>query len=42
MGERLLLAPAGKVVLPRGFDKRLHCYHGGLMPEEVEIPLLIG
>jgi hypothetical protein len=42
LGERLLLAPHGKVVLPRGFDKRLRCYHGGLMPEEVEIPLLVG
>lgn len=42
VGERLLLAPRGKVVLPRGFDKRLRCYHGGLMPEEVEIPLLLG
>lgn len=42
VGERLLLAPPGKVVLPRGFDKRLRCYHGGLMPEEVEVPLLVG
>jgi hypothetical protein len=42
VGERLLLAPRGKVVLPKGFDKRLRCYHGGLSPEEVEIPLLVG
>lgn len=42
LGERLLLAPPGKAVIPRGFDKRLLCYHGGLMPEEVEIPLLVG
>lgn len=42
VGDRLLLAPPGKVVLPRGFDKRLRCYHGGLSPEEVEIPLLVG
>ncbi len=42
MGERLLLAPRGKVILPRGFDKRLHCYHGGLTAEEVDIPLLVG
>lgn len=42
VGERLLVAPEGKAVLPRGFDKRLRCYHGGLMPEEVEIPLLVG
>lgn len=42
VGDRLLLAPPGKVILPRGFDKRLRCYHGGLMREEVEIPLLQG
>ena len=42
LGERLLLAPTGKAVIPKGFDKRLHCYHGGLMPEEVAIPLLVG
>ena len=41
-GERVLLAPDGKVVVPRGFDKRLRCYHGGLSPEEVDIPLLVG
>jgi hypothetical protein len=42
VGDRLLLAPDGRAILPRGFDKRLRCYHGGLMPEEVEIPLLVG
>ena len=42
LGERLLLAPPGKVVLPRGFDRRLRCYHGGLSPEELAIPLLVG
>lgn len=42
LGDRLLLAPPGKVVVPRGFDKRLRCYHGGLSPEEVQIPLLVG
>ncbi|MGD2043110.1 MAG: alkaline phosphatase family protein [Acidimicrobiia bacterium] len=42
LGDRLLLAPTGRVLLPRGFDKRLRCYHGGLMPEEVEIPVLVG
>jgi hypothetical protein len=41
-GDALLLAPPGKVLLPPGFDKRLHCYHGGLAPAELEIPLLIG
>ena len=42
LGERLLVAPPGKAVIPKGFDKRLRCYHGGLMPEEVDIPLLVG
>jgi hypothetical protein len=42
IGERLLLAPPGKAVIPKGFDKRLRCYHGGLMREEVEVPLLVG
>ncbi len=42
LGERLLLAPEHLSVLPKGFDKRLRCYHGGLTPEELEIPLLVG
>lgn len=42
LGDTLLLAPDNQVLLPRGFDKRLRCYHGGLMDEEVRIPLLIG
>jgi hypothetical protein len=42
VGDHLLLAPPGKVILPRGFDKRLRCYHGGLSAEELEIPLLVG
>lgn len=42
LGEQLLLAPAGKAIVPRGFDRRLRCYHGGLTPAEVEIPLLLG
>lgn len=41
-GDTLLLAPHGKVLLPPGFDKRLHSYHGGLDPAELEIPLLVG
>ncbi len=41
-GTGILLAPEGLVLLPRGFDKRLHAYHGGLDPREVEIPLLVG
>ena len=40
--DAVLLAPPGKLLLPRGFDKRLTGYHGGLDPAEVEIPLLIG
>ncbi len=41
-GESLLLAPRGKVILPPAFDKRLRAYHGGLAPEEREIPLMVG
>lgn len=40
-GTHLLLAPDGKALLPRGFDKRLRSYHGGLAPAERDIPLLI-
>ncbi|MBW3667108.1 MAG: alkaline phosphatase family protein, partial [Actinobacteria bacterium] len=42
LGERVLLPPDDVVILPRGFDKRLRCYHGGLSRAEVEIPLLVG
>lgn len=42
LGDRLLIAPPGKAILPKGFDKRLRCYHGGLTPEELKIPLLVG
>ncbi len=41
LGERVLLPPDDLVVIPKGFDKRLACYHGGLSRAEVEIPLLI-
>ncbi len=41
-GRKLLLAPKGKVILPPGFDKRLRAYHGGIEPEERDIPLLVG
>lgn len=39
--DRLLLAPPGRVLLPRAFDKRLIGYHGGLEREELVIPLLV-
>ncbi len=42
VGEAVVLAPEGKVILPPGFDKRLRAYHGGLDPAEVEVPLLVG
>lgn len=42
LGRKLILAPPDKVILPKGFDKRLRSYHGGLAPEEVQIPLLVG
>lgn len=42
LGRRVVMAPADKVILPRGFDRRLRCYHGGLTPDEVRIPLLVG
>ncbi len=42
LGERVLLAPDNRALLPKGFDKRLRCYHGGLSEDEVKIPLLVG
>jgi hypothetical protein len=39
--EAAVLAPRGKVLLPKGFDRRLIGYHGGLDPAELEIPLLV-
>lgn len=38
--DAVLLAPPGRLLLPRGFDKRLIGYHGGLTHPEVDIPLL--
>jgi hypothetical protein len=40
--ELVALAGDGSLLLPPGFDRRLVGYHGGLRPEEVEIPLLVG
>jgi len=42
LGEKVVLALPGTTIIPRGFDKRLRCYHGGLSDEEVKIPLLLG
>ncbi|HEX7099540.1 MAG TPA: alkaline phosphatase family protein [Acidimicrobiia bacterium] len=39
--DRLLLAPEGRVLLPKPFDKRLIGYHGGLEAAEMEVPLLV-
>lgn len=38
----IALAPRDTLLLPRGFDRRLVGYHGGLSRAEVEIPLLVG
>lgn len=40
--DAVVLAPPGRLILPRGFDKRLTGYHGGLEPAERRIPLLVG
>ncbi len=40
--DAALLAAEGTVLLPRGFDKRLIGYHGGLTDAERRIPLLVG
>lgn len=39
--DALLDPPADRILLPRGFDKRLTGYHGGLTPAEVDVPLLV-
>lgn len=36
------LAAEDTLLLPRGFDRRLVGYHGGLSRDEVEIPLMVG
>ncbi len=41
MPDALLDPPADRLILPRGFDKRLVGYHGGLTPAELDIPLLV-
>lgn len=42
VGKQVVLAPDDKAIIPKGFDKRLRCYHGGLSRAEVQIPLLVG
>ena len=42
LGEKVLLPPDDRAFIPKGFDKRLRCYHGGLSTAEVDIPLLLG
>ncbi len=39
--DACVLAPDGRVLLPKGFDGRLTGYHGGLTHPEIEIPLLV-
>ena len=41
MPDVVALAADGCLLLPRGFDKRLVGYHGGLARAEVEVPLLV-
>ncbi|HVR34207.1 MAG TPA: alkaline phosphatase family protein [Acidimicrobiia bacterium] len=42
MPDVVALAADRSLLLPRGFDKRLVGYHGGLTRHEVEVPLLVG
>jgi hypothetical protein len=37
----LVLADRGKLIIPSFMDDRLVGYHGGLEPEELEVPLLV-
>lgn len=39
--SHVLLSDRGKLVIPSFMDDRLVGYHGGLEPEEVEVPLLV-
>ena len=39
--DALLLPPPDRILLPKGFDRRLIGYHGGLDPAERRIPLLV-
>ena len=38
----VVLADTGRLIVPGHMDRRLIGYHGGLDPEELEIPLLVG
>jgi hypothetical protein len=40
--DAVLMAPPGRILLPKGFDKRLVGYHGGVTDQELEIPVLLG
>lgn len=40
--DAVLMAPPGRILLPKRFDKRLVGYHGGLAHQEVDVPLLVG
>jgi hypothetical protein len=40
--DAVIPAPAGKVLLPPGFDRRLIGYHGGIEAAEIDVPLLVG
>lgn len=42
MPTGVVLADPGVVLLPGHMDRRLVGYHGGLDPEELEIPILVG
>lgn len=39
--DAVILAPDGRLILPKGFDRRLVGYHGGLDPRERRVPLLV-
>ncbi len=40
--DAYLAAPDRRLLLPKGFDRRLIGYHGGRSPTEMRVPLLVG